>query len=223
MEVVGTGARDAVSAVVGAGKGEHAGDAGARGAAVPVDVGLGGRVAVAEGSCEGGSAELDVADVDVGACGTDTPSSGAGEVALVAVDVAVALVAVDVAMFGSMVVDTVSRVGVVVVPMGVATADVAGTSTRDDTGAGGGAVDEGVDDVRPAGPTSGATEGVTARVPGLAPSAVTPVKTADPMDRSRRLTWTWSMWFAVGLPRSGMSRHPSVARSTFQMCCCQMT
>jgi hypothetical protein len=38
-----------------------------------------------------------------------------------------------------------------------------------------------------------------------------------------RLTWTWSMWFWVGLPRSSISRQPSAGRSMFQMCCCQMT
>lgn len=40
---------------------------------------------------------------------------------------------------------------------------------------------------------------------------------------SNRLTWTWSIWFWVGLPRSSISRQPSAGRSTFQMCCCQMT
>ena len=38
-----------------------------------------------------------------------------------------------------------------------------------------------------------------------------------------RLTWTWSIWFWVGLPRSSISRQPSAGRSTFQMCWCQMT
>jgi len=38
-----------------------------------------------------------------------------------------------------------------------------------------------------------------------------------------RLTWTWSIWFWVGLPRSSISRQPSAGRSMFQMCCCQMT
>ena len=38
-----------------------------------------------------------------------------------------------------------------------------------------------------------------------------------------KLTWTWSMWFWVGLPRSSIRRQPSAGRSTFQMCCCQMT
>lgn len=37
-----------------------------------------------------------------------------------------------------------------------------------------------------------------------------------------KLTWTWSMWFWVGLPRSSIRRQPSAGRSTFQMCCCQM-
>jgi hypothetical protein len=37
-----------------------------------------------------------------------------------------------------------------------------------------------------------------------------------------RLTWTWSIWFWVGLPRSSISRQPSAGRSVFQMCCCQM-